>query len=798
MFHERLEKTLQAIYGLAKTGQHEYITVEHLLMVLLDDAVSVEALKACKKRIPVKKMKTQLAAYLKKYVPKLPKKSFIEARPDIDFQTVLQRAIFQAQAASETHVLSAHFLYALFHAHKSYAVSLLTGQNITRLSVLSAIKTIKNGYESDVPDFTGLESAQQQEMMDVDHMMMDEQQGMGNPWGGVQEDASFEGGQGQSMIEKYAENMNKRVQKSRADAMPLIGRDCELQRTMQVLCRKQKSNPLFVGEPGVGKTALVEGLVQRIVDGKVPDLLKNKVVYQLDLSLLLAGTKYRGDFEKRFKQFLKVVAKDEKIILFVDEIHTIIGAGAASGGTLDAANILKPALANGDVSCIGATTYAEFRNVFSKDKALVRRFQNINLKEPSDEETLKIIQGVAPHYEKHHNVRYTPSALKETIRLSKRYTADRFFPDKAIDVIDEAGAKKALLSSEGTKTVGKRDIQAAIAHIARVPKQQVALGEQTRLLDLELALNQKVFGQEEAIRIMCNHVLCARAGLRQENKPIGAFLCVGSTGIGKTELAVQLAKHMHVKLLRYDMSEFNDKSSATRLIGAPPGYVGFDQGGQLTEDVIKHPHSVLLLDEIEKANGDILNLLLQIMDSGRLTDHYGRTADFRQTIILMTSNAGAVEQNKQMMGFADGDAAVNSNAMRVIESTFSPEFRNRLDAMISFRNLALEHIHSIVDRYLLELQSKLDDRNIRLVIDTEAKDWLATHGFSKTFGARPLGRLINQSIREPLARRVMADRLRHTSVHVVVEEDKIALKLTAPRPEKKCNSKKIVLLPNAA
>ena len=728
MLNKELEFTLNLAFKEAKEKRHEFMTVEHLLLSLLDNPAAGNVLHACDANID--SLRRDLIEFIDETTPKIPLDEVDrETQPTLGFQRVLQRAVFHVQSAGKTEVSGANVLAAIFSEQESQAVYFLRRENITRLDVINYISH-------------GVSKYQGNEMGD----------GMNPP---MEEDMmGFEGNE--SPLESYCMNLNKRARQGKID--PLIGRFEETQRTVQVLCRRRKNNPLLVGEAGVGKTAIAEGLARRIVDGEVPDAIKNCVVYSLDLGSLLAGTKYRGDFEKRLKAVLKQLGEQEGAILFIDEIHTIIGAGAASGGVMDASNLIKPLLANGELKCIGSTTYQEYRGIFEKDRALARRFQKIDITEPSIDETFEILKGLKGRLEEHHGVKFAVSALRAAAELSAKYINDRFLPDKAIDVVDEAGAYQNLLTlNKRKKTIGVTDIESVVAKIARIPIKKVSARDKDTLRNLERDLKLLVYGQDEAITALSSAIKLARSGLREPEKPVGCFLFSGPTGVGKTEVTKQLANVLGIELLRFDMSEYMEKHTVSRLIGAPPGYVGYDQGGLLTEAINKNPHSVLLLDEIEKAHPDVFNLLLQVMDHGTLTDTNGRQADFRHVILVMTSNAGAGEISRNSIGFSLQD---NSNdGLDVIKRQFSPEFRNRLDAIINFQSLDEEIIGLIVDKFIIELEEQLLTKGVTFIVEKPAREWLIEHGYDKSMGARPMARLIQENIKKPLAEELLFGKL---------------------------------------
>ncbi|NQD37826.1 ATP-dependent Clp protease ATP-binding subunit ClpA [Permianibacter sp. IMCC34836] len=744
MLSKDLELTLNQAFKQAREKRHEFMTVEHLLLALLDNAVAVNVLRACGANVD--RLRRELAHFVDETTPLLPNDDESrDTQPTLGFQRVLQRAVFHVQSAGKKEVTGANVLVAIFSEQESQAVYLLHQEQVSRLDVVNYIShgiSKVAGTERDAPQ--------------------------------PQADTEEEGGTDASRtpLENFATNLNELAKQGKID--PLIGRHHELERTIQVLCRRRKNNPLLVGEAGVGKTAIAEGLARRIVDGEVPDVMKDGVVFSLDLGGLLAGTKYRGDFEKRLKAVLKELKEKPHAILFIDEIHTIIGAGAASGGVMDASNLVKPMLASGEIKCIGSTTFQEYRGIFEKDRALARRFQKIDVLEPSIDETFEILKGLKTHYEKHHSVRYTPAALQAAAELSAKYINDRQLPDKAIDVIDEAGASQRLLApSKRKKVIGVHEIEDIVSKIARVPTKTVSTSDRESLRNLGQSLKNVVFGQDEAIMQLADAIKLARSGLGTEDKPVGSFLFAGPTGVGKTEVTKQLARILGLQLLRFDMSEYMERHTVSRLIGAPPGYVGYDQGGLLTEAVCKNPHSVLLLDEIEKAHPDVFNLLLQVMDHGTLTDNNGRKADFRNVIIIMTTNAGAEEMAKSSIGFTLNDHSVDS--LDAIKRMFSPEFRNRLDAVVQFKSLAPEVILSVVDKFIVELQAQLDAKGVSLEVDSAARAWLAEKGYDRTMGARPMARIIRDLLRKPLADELLFGKLsRGGEVHVMIENDKLS------------------------
>jgi len=733
MLNKELEFTLNLAFKEAKEKRHEFMTVEHLLLSLLDNPSAGNVLHACE--ADIESLRHDLIEFIEETTPKIPDEELErETQPTLGFQRVLQRAVFHVQSAGKTEVTGANVLAAIFSEQESQAVYFLRRENVTRLDVINYISH-------------GVTKQQNQGgMHDPFHASMDEEMGAPN--------AEFN----ESPLESYCLNLNKRARLGKID--PLIGREEEIQRTIQVLCRRRKNNPLLVGEAGVGKTAIAEGLARRIVDSEVPDAIKNAIVYSLDLGALLAGTKYRGDFEKRLKAVLKQLSQQEGAVLFIDEIHTIIGAGAASGGVMDASNLIKPLLANGELKCIGSTTYQEYRGIFEKDRALARRFQKIDIIEPTVDETYEILKGLKARLEEHHGVKFSLPALRLAAELAAKYINDRFLPDKAIDVVDEAGAYQNLLSvSKRRKIIGVGEIENVVSKIARIPLSKVSTRDRDTLKNLDRDLRLLVYGQDQAITELTSAIKLSRSGLRDAHKPVGCFLFAGPTGVGKTEVTKQLAHVLGVELLRFDMSEYMEKHTVSRLIGAPPGYVGYDEGGLLTEAITKNPYSVLLLDEIEKAHSDVFNLLLQIMDHGTLTDTNGRHADFRHVIVVMTSNVGAVEISRQSMGFSTQDNG--SDIFEAIKRQFTPEFRNRLDAVISFAPLDISTIGLVVDKFIMELDEQLSSKGVILQIDPSVRAWLIEHGYDKVMGARPMARLIQEHIKKPLADELLFGKLSH-------------------------------------
>lgn len=728
MIAQELEVSLHMAFVEARQARHEFITVEHLLLALLDNPSAAEVLRAC--AVNIEDLRKTLTNFIGDNTPTVPGTGEVDTQPTLGFQRVIQRAIMHVQSASngKKEVTGANVLVAIFGEKDSHAVYYLHQQGVTRLDV---VNFISHGVRKD---------------QQIDSQKASE---------GVEE-AQVEGQTKESPLDQFTQNLNKAAADGRID--PLIGREEEVERVIQILCRRRKNNPLLVGEAGVGKTAIAEGLAWRIVQEDVPEILQNAVVYSLDMGALLAGTKYRGDFEQRLKAVLKQLKDTPNGILFIDEIHTIIGAGSASGGTLDASNLLKPALANGQLKCIGATTFTEFRGVFEKDHALSRRFQKVDVNEPSVEQTVQILRGLKSRFEEHHGVKYSASALSTAAELAARFINDRHLPDKAIDVIDEAGAAQRVLpKSKQKKTIGKTEIEDIIAKIARIPPQTVNQDDRSKLQTIDRDLRNVVFGQDPAIDALASAIKMARAGLGKQDKPIGSFLFSGPTGVGKTEVAKQLAFILGIELVRFDMSEYMERHAVSRLIGAPPGYVGFDQGGLLTEAITKKPHAVLLLDEIEKAHPDIFNILLQVMDHGTLTDNNGRKADFRNVIIIMTTNAGAESLTKRSVGFVDSKAA--GDEMADIKRMFTPEFRNRLDAIISFRALDEEIILRVVDKFLMQLEEQLHEKKVEAVFTEKLRKFLGAKGFDPQMGARPMSRLIQDMIRKALADELLFGRL---------------------------------------
>ncbi len=751
MLSRDLEITLNFAFKDARNKRHEFLTVDHLLLALLDNAEAAQALRAC--GADIARLRRELENFVDTTTPMIPKNDLDrETQTTMGFQRVLQRAVFHVQSSGKKEVTGANVLIAIFSEQESQAVYLLKQQDIARIDVVNFVShgTSKvPGFEekSDVPPTEDME-------------------------GEVAESKP-------SALQSFATNLNELARSGLID--PLIGRADEVERVIQILSRRRKNNPLLVGESGVGKTAIAEGLAKLIVDGSVPDVIAESTVYALDMGGLVAGTKYRGDFEKRLKGLLSELKKQENAILFIDEIHTIIGAGAASGGTMDASNLLKPLLASGEIRCMGSTTYSEYRGVFDKDRALSRRFQKIDILEPDVEDTYQILKGLKTRFEEHHKLKYTDKSLRAAAELADRYINDRFMPDKAIDVIDEAGAYQQLQPvSKRKKQIGPIDVEKVVAKIARIPSTSVSVSDKESLRNLESNLKMVIFGQNPAIETLSSAIKLSRAGLKEEGKPIGSFLFAGPTGVGKTEVCKQLAKIMAVELIRFDMSEYMERHTVSRLIGAPPGYIGYDQGGLLTEAITKHPHCVLLLDEIEKAHPEVFNLLLQVMDHGTLTDNNGRKADFRNVIMIMTTNAGAAAMSRSSIGFAVQDHS--SDGMEALKKMFSPEFRNRLDAIIQFDPLDTEVIKTVVDKFLVEIQVQLDDKKVTLHVDEAARNWLAEKGYDKSMGARPMQRLIQSRIKRELAEDILFGSLAANGgvVNITVADDDLVIEIEDP------------------
>ncbi len=753
MLSKTLEVTLHRALDQANELRHEYATLEHLLFALTEDQDAIAVLRAC--GVDVERLRGDLRNYISLELANLVGDEHNEAKPTAGFQRVIQRAVIHVQSSGRAEVTGANVLVALFSERESHAVFYLQEQDMSRFD---AVNYISHGIAKVHGGGEGERAG------DGDS---DEEQG---------EDAAKKNGS--DALDAYCVDLNSKAGEGKID--PLIGREFEVDRTIQILCRRTKNNPLYVGDPGVGKTAIAEGLAKRIVDGDVPEVLAEAKIHALDMGALLAGTRYRGDFEERLKAVVKEIERDPNIILFIDEIHTVIGAGATSGGAMDASNLLKPALQGGTLRCMGSTTYKEYRSHFEKDRALVRRFQKIDVNEPSIDDSIKILKGLKPYYEEHHKVRYTNEALKTAVELSARYIGDRKLPDKAIDVIDEVGAAQMLVpEAKRRKTIGVKDVEAVVAKIARIPAKSVSTDDKTVLANLERDLRTVVFGQNTAIEALSSAIKLSRAGLREPEKPIGNYLFSGPTGVGKTEVARQLAKILGIELVRFDMSEYMERHSISRLIGAPPGYVGFDQGGLLTDGVDQHPHCVLLLDEIEKAHPDLFNVLLQIMDHGKLTDHNGKSVDFRNVIVIMTTNAGASDLAKEAVGFANNKR--EGDDTEAINRMFTPEFRNRLDSIIPFKNLGPEIIARVVDKFIMQLEAQLADRDVTFELTAAARTWLGNKGYDKLYGARPLARVIQEHIKKPLAEELLFGKLTKGGlVKVRVEDKKLAFQMVEP------------------
>ncbi len=764
-FATNLEKTLHAALAGAAERRHEYATLEHLLLALIDDDDAAQVMVAC--GVDLAELGEVVRRYLDEEYQKLETADEADPQPTAGFQRVIQRAILHVQSSGKDTVTGANVLVALFSERDSYAVYFLQQQDMSRLDAVSYIShgIGKGGKQLESKSPQGSE-------------------------GEGQAEAKAEGkagGKDASALDQFTVNLNDKAKSGKVD--PLIGRGPEVDRTIQILCRRSKNNPLYVGDPGVGKTAIAEGLARKIVEGEVPEVLQDAVIYSLDMGALLAGTRYRGDFEERLKQVVGELEKMPHAVLFIDEIHTVIGAGATSGGAMDASNLLKPALSGGTIRCIGSTTYKEFRNHFEKDRALLRRFQKIDVNEPTVEDTVKILKGLRTAFEDHHKVTYTPDAIKTAVELSARYINDRKLPDKAIDVIDEVGAMQMLVPpSKRKKKITSKEIEQVIATMARIPPKSVSSDDKKALEHLERDLKQVVYGQDEAVRKLSTAMKLSRAGLRDPDKPIGSFLFSGPTGVGKTEVARQLASIMGIPLQRFDMSEYMERHSVSRLIGAPPGYVGYDQGGLLTDAVDQQPHSVLLLDEIEKAHPDLFNILLQVMDNGRLTDHHGKTVDFRNVVLIMTTNAGASDMARQGIGF--GDVSKEDAQEEAVKKMFSPEFRNRLDAIVPFTYLGRETVARVVDKFILQLELQLAEQNVHIQFDADARGWLAEKGYDKLYGARPMARLIQEKIKQPLAEELLFGKLAGGGeVHVGLKDGHPSFELTPAPPKGKAAKK---------
>ena len=738
MINQELEQNLNIAFKIAQEQKHEFVTVEHLLLALLDNSDAKDLLNSNK--VSIEQLKVDLEEFVGSTTPKISNDSEIDIQPTLGFQRVIQRAVFHVQSSGKDEVRGSNVLVAIFSEKESQSVFLLEQAGLTRLDAVSYLSHGRS-EDNDLANETANESNEPES---------------------------------NNALEQFTTNLNKEALEGRVD--PLIGRNSEVERVVQILARRSKNNPLLVGESGVGKTAIAEGLAKLITENKVPDLIKDSVIYSLDMGALLAGTKYRGDFEERLKAVLKELEEDSSAILFIDEIHTIIGAGATSGGVMDASNLLKPALAKRGLQFVGSTTYKEFRGIFEKDRALSRRFQKVEVSEPSIDETFNILKGLKSRFEEHHEIKYTEGSLKAAATLASKHINDRFLPDKAIDVVDEAGARQKLVSvSKRKKTINELDIEKIVASIARIPEKTVSSSDKKSLEKLEENLKRVIFGQDEAVESLSSSIKLARAGLRVDEKPVGSFLFSGPTGVGKTELSKQLASIMGIEFVRFDMSEYMERHTVSRLIGAPPGYVGYDQGGLLTESVNKHPHSVILLDEIEKAHPEVFNILLQVMDHGTLTDNNGRKADFRNTIVIMTTNTGAQDMSRASMGFQSQDHS--SDATEMIKKTFSPEFRNRLDGIIQFNPLPTEVIQTVVDKFLVELQVQLDVQKVQLDVSDEVREWLLENGYDKNMGARPMERLIQDSIKTVLAEEILFGELSKTGGIAFVElvDNKISI-----------------------
>jgi len=764
-FSRSLEKALHRALAIANEHSHEYATLEHLLLSLIDDKDAAAVMKAC--NVNLDTLRKSLETYIETELAGMIPAAGEDSKPTASFQRVIQRAVIHVQSSGREEVTGANVLVAIFAERESHAAFFLQEQDMTRYD---AVNYISHG----IAKRSGLSEARPVRGVDQD-------QQPGNGDGGEGSEQPKKKGEGDA-LEAYCINLNKKAAEGKVD--PLIGREAEVNRTIQILCRRQKNNPLFVGDPGVGKTAIAEGLARKIIKGEVPEVLENAVVYQLDMGALLAGTRYRGDFEERLKAVVKEIESRPGSIMFIDEIHTVIGAGATSGGAMDASNLLKPALAGGSLRCIGSTTYKEYRQHFEKDRALVRRFQKIDVNEPSIPDAIEILKGLKPYYEDFHKVKYTDAAIETAVQLSARYMADRKLPDKAIDVIDETGASQMLVvEDKRRKTIDVPEIEATIATMARIPAKTVSKDDASVLKNLDTELKRLVFGQDKAIEALTSSIKLARAGLREPEKPIGCYLFSGPTGVGKTEVAKRLAEVLGVNMLRFDMSEYMERHTVSRLIGAPPGYVGFDQGGLLSDGIDQHPYSVLLLDEIEKAHPDLFNILLQVMDHGKLTDHNGKSVDFRNVILVMTTNAGAQDMARAAIGFnrsvREGDDTEAINRM------FSPEFRNRLDAVIPFSHLPPEIVRQVVQKFVLQLEAQLAERQVNIELSSEAADWLADKGYDQQMGARPLARVIQEYVKKPLAEEVLFGKLaKGGTVRILRKDDGLAFDYLGKDQEK--------------
>jgi ATP-dependent Clp protease ATP-binding subunit ClpA len=764
MLSRNLEKTLHRALDYANQRRHEYATLEHLLLALTEDQDSIAVFRAC--GVDIEKLRRELIHYLDAELTNLVGTRAEEAKPTAGFQRVVQRAVIHVQSSGRAEVTGANVLVAMFSERESHAVFFLQEQDMSRFDAVNYIShgIAKSPGRAETRRVTGAD----EEAPGAEKVVK----------------------RGHEALDAYCINLNKKAASGRID--PLIGRESEVERTIQILCRRTKNNPLYVGDPGVGKTAIAEGLARRIVHGEVPEVLQDATIFALDMGALLAGTRYRGDFEERLKGVLTELEQQPNAILFIDEIHTVIGAGATSGGAMDASNLLKPALASGQLRCIGSTTYKEYRNYFEKDRALVRRFQKIDVNEPTVEDSIKILRGLKPYYEQHHHVRYTADAIKAAVELASRYINDRKLPDKAIDVIDEVGAAQMLLPpSRRKKTITVKDVEAVVAKIARIPPKTVSSDDRAVLQTIERDLKTVVFGQDKAIGALSAAIKLARAGLREPEKPIGSYLFSGPTGVGKTEVARQLARVLGIELVRFDMSEYMERHSISRLIGAPPGYVGFDQGGLLTDAVDQHPHVVLLLDEIEKAHPDLFNILLQVMDHGKLTDHNGKTVDFRNVILIMTTNAGAADLAKPAMGF-ERERRVGEDT-DAIEKLFTPEFRNRLDAIIPFSHLTPEIMDRVVEKFIIQLEAQLGERSVVIELTEAARDWLSKKGYDPLFGARPLGRMIQEYVKKPLAEELLFGKLaRGGTVVVDLGDDALTFTFSEPPADQEAKEPELV------
>jgi ATP-dependent Clp protease ATP-binding subunit ClpA len=760
-FAQNLEKTLHQALADASERRHEYATLEHLLLALIDDEDAAQVLNAC--GVDLSELTAVVRQYLEQEYQSLRSDDDADPQPTAGFQRVVQRAILHVQSSGKDTVTGANVLVALFSERDSYAVYFLQQQDMSRLDAVSFISH-------------GIGKGGRQ---------VDSRTPQGNAEDSAPEAEADKGkdGKKETALDQFTVDLNKKAENGKVD--PLIGRGPEVDRTIQILCRRSKNNPLYVGDPGVGKTAIAEGLARKIVEGEVPEVLAEAVIYSLDMGALLAGTRYRGDFEERLKQVVSELENMPNAVLFIDEIHTVIGAGATSGGAMDASNLLKPALSSGAIRCIGSTTYKEFRNHFEKDRALLRRFQKIDVNEPTVEDTIKILKGLKSAFQDHHKVTYTADALKTAVELSARYINDRKLPDKAIDVIDEVGAMQMLVQpSKRKKKITAREIEAVIATMARIPPKSVSKDDKKALENLERDLKHVVFGQDSAVKRLSTAMKLSRAGLRDPDKPIGSFLFSGPTGVGKTEVARQLASIMGIELKRFDMSEYMERHSVSRLIGAPPGYVGYDQGGLLTDAIDQNPHCVLLLDEIEKAHPDLFNILLQVMDNGRLTDHHGKTVDFRNVVLIMTTNAGAADMARSGIGF--GDVSKEDASEEAVKRMFTPEFRNRLDAIVPFAYLGKDTVARVVDKFILQLELQLSEQNVDIQFDKDSRDWLADKGYDRLYGARPMGRLIQDKIKQPLAEELLFGKLADGGeVHVTIKDGKPSFELTPARRRRK-------------